>query len=451
MAILTTMRNRFYNNDGTVAAGGKVYTYVAGTTTPVATYTDNTGNVQNTNPIILDAKGEADIWSSSLIKVNVLQSDNTQVTGWPVDYIGSAPSIGILSYRGKWNATTNTPTLASGSGTRGYTYIVEVAGTTSIDGVATWAVEDYIAFNGTAWEKIPSGASQATSASVSAAAALASQVAAAASESASNASATLASQWATLTTGNVSATDYSSKAYAIGGTGVTSAIGAAKEWAITVGSAVIVGAYSAKEWAVGTFTRGSASGGSAKDWATYTSGTVDNAEYSAKKYANDAAASAASVNLPSITIANAANMIRVNAGGTGYETQTPAQVLSNIGAATIVANTFTGQQTFAEVKDTVHTITDGAAFEIDPINGSIQIVTLGASRTPAATNFEAGQTVILGIDDGTAYAVTWTTVAPVWVKAGGTASAPTLATTGYTWILLWKVGAVMYAAEVGKP
>jgi hypothetical protein len=116
-----------------------------------------------------------------------------------------------------------------------------------------------------------------------------------------------------------------------------------------------------------------------------------------------------------------------------------------------VAQSFTAQQTFKEVKDTVHTITDGAAFEIDPANGSIQVVTLGASRTPAATNFEAGQVVLLGIDDGTSYTITWTTVNPTWVKAGGTASAPTLATTGYTWILLWKVSSTIYATEVGKP
>jgi hypothetical protein len=120
-------------------------------------------------------------------------------------------------------------------------------------------------------------------------------------------------------------------------------------------------------------------------------------------------------------------------------------------AKTDVAQSFTAQQTFKEVKDTVHTITDGAGFEIDPANGSIQVVTLGASRTPAATNFEAGQVVLLGIDDGSAYTITWSTVNPTWVKVGGTGSAPTLATTGYTWILLWKVSTTLYATEVGKP
>jgi citrate lyase gamma subunit len=116
-----------------------------------------------------------------------------------------------------------------------------------------------------------------------------------------------------------------------------------------------------------------------------------------------------------------------------------------------VAQSWTAQQTFKELKDTVHTITDGAAFEIDPANGSIQTVTLGANRTPAAANFEAGQIVLLGIDDGTAFTITWTTVAVTWVKAGGTASAPTLATTGFTWVLLWKVGSTIYGVEVGKP
>jgi hypothetical protein len=116
-----------------------------------------------------------------------------------------------------------------------------------------------------------------------------------------------------------------------------------------------------------------------------------------------------------------------------------------------VAQSFTAQQTFKEVKDTVHTITDGAGFEIDPANGSIQVVTLGADRTPAATNFEAGQVVLLGVDDGSNYNITWTTVNPTWVKVGGTASAPSLADSGYTWILLWKVSTTIYATEVGSP
>ena len=134
-------------------------------------------------------------------------------------------------------------------------------------------------------------------------------------------------------------------------------------------------------------------------------------------------------------------------GGTTPKTLTVDDDLTTAQAARRdAANTFTGQQTFKEVKDTVFTITDGAAFEIDPLNGNVQIITLGASRTPAATNFEAGQAVLLGIDDGTAFSVTWSTVAVTWLKVGGTGAAPTLAATGYTWINLFKVGSVIYGS-----
>lgn len=95
--------------------------------------------------------------------------------------------------------------------------------------------------------------------------------------------------------------------------------------------------------------------------------------------------------------------------------------------------------------DGVLTITDGASVDIDPASGGIQVWTLGANRTPTATNFTAGQAVTLMIADGTAFAVTWTTIGVVWV--GGTA--PTLPTTGYGVIELWKVGTTVYGAYVG--
>ena len=102
-----------------------------------------------------------------------------------------------------------------------------------------------------------------------------------------------AADWAVKTNGIVDSTDYSSKAWAIGGTGVTDASGAgpAKDWATETTGQVDGTEYSAKEYAVGTQTRGTT--GSAKDWATYTGGTVDGAEYSAKYYAEEAAASVA--------------------------------------------------------------------------------------------------------------------------------------------------------------
>jgi hypothetical protein len=132
-----------------------------------------------------------------------------------------------------------------------------------------------------------------------------------------------ARDWARKTDGIVDSTDYSAKAWAIGGTDVTDTAsrGAAKEWAIETSGTVDTTSYSAKEYAQGTqaSTGGSAkdfaqktdggvsgdtslhsakawavggtgvtdtaSKGAAKEWATETSGTVDTSDYSAKEYA----------------------------------------------------------------------------------------------------------------------------------------------------------------------
>ena len=122
-------------------------------------------------------------------------------------------------------------------------------------------------------------------------------VANAANINAAPANAQLANDWAVKVNGIVDSSDYSSKAWAVGGTGVTDASGAgpAKDWATETTGQVDGTEYSSKEYAIGAQRRGQANGGSAKDWATYTSGTVDNAGYSAKYWAEQAAASADNV------------------------------------------------------------------------------------------------------------------------------------------------------------
>jgi hypothetical protein len=61
---------------------------------------------------------------------------------------------GGLSYQGAWNASTNSPTLASGVGTSGYYYVVSTAGSTNLDGITDWKAGDWLIYNGTAWQKI---------------------------------------------------------------------------------------------------------------------------------------------------------------------------------------------------------------------------------------------------------------------------------------------------------
>ncbi len=59
-----------------------------------------------------------------------------------------------LNYVGTWNASTNTPTLTSGVGTKSTFYKVSVAGTTNLDGNATWNVGDIALFDGAHWDYI---------------------------------------------------------------------------------------------------------------------------------------------------------------------------------------------------------------------------------------------------------------------------------------------------------
>jgi hypothetical protein len=63
-----------------------------------------------------------------------------------------------LVYAGTWNASTNTPTLASGVGTANTFYIVSVAGTTTLNGISNWGVGDWAIFNGTVWQRVEGGA-----------------------------------------------------------------------------------------------------------------------------------------------------------------------------------------------------------------------------------------------------------------------------------------------------
>lgn len=84
-SLMPEARQRYYNNDGTVAAGCYLYTYAAGTTTPKAAWTDSAGTIAHTNPIVLDAKGEAVIFWDGAYKVDLKTAAGTQVTGYPVD------------------------------------------------------------------------------------------------------------------------------------------------------------------------------------------------------------------------------------------------------------------------------------------------------------------------------------------------------------------------------
>lgn len=94
MAVVTpTAKAQFIDAAGVPLAGGYLYTYAAGTTTPQATYTDSTASTANSNPIVLDSRGEANIWlSSAEYKFKLTDANGTEI--WTVDNI-AAPSTAL--------------------------------------------------------------------------------------------------------------------------------------------------------------------------------------------------------------------------------------------------------------------------------------------------------------------------------------------------------------------
>ena len=101
------------------------------------------------------------------------------------------------------------------------------------------------------------------------------------------------------------------------------------------------------------------------------------------------------------------------------------------------------QPTVKAVIETRYAVT-GTTPAIDPANGGIQTWTLSGNSTPT-DSLGDGESVTLHIDDGTAYTITWTSLVGEWI--GGTA--PTLATTGYSVVELWKVNTTVYGAGLG--
>ncbi len=167
-----------FSGDATSVAGTTALT-LANVNTAVGTF----GGASDTLSITVNAKGLITGISSQAINIPVAQVTGAEATankGIANGYasldasghipVGQMPSsiTGSMSYVGTWNASTNTPQLASGTGSNGQFYVVSVAGTTAIDGTAQWSVGDFIVFTGTQgsggkWEKLEGGASEVLS------------------------------------------------------------------------------------------------------------------------------------------------------------------------------------------------------------------------------------------------------------------------------------------------
>ena len=98
MNLSPSFRPRFFDNvTGAPLAGGQVFTYLAGTSTPQTTYSNSTGTT-NTNPVVLDANGYADIWLDPTLAYKIVLMDANSNLLWSVDQVTYTTGIST------WNA-----------------------------------------------------------------------------------------------------------------------------------------------------------------------------------------------------------------------------------------------------------------------------------------------------------------------------------------------------------
>jgi hypothetical protein len=111
--------------------------------------------------------------SQALLDTYQLRSEKGNANGYAsLDSLGKVPisqlPSSLMEYKGMWNAATNTPTLANGTGDTGDVYICNVAGTVNFGaGPITFAVGDYVIYSGTIWQRSSGAVGTVTSVAAS--------------------------------------------------------------------------------------------------------------------------------------------------------------------------------------------------------------------------------------------------------------------------------------------
>jgi hypothetical protein len=83
---------QFFTAAGVPLVGGKLFTYASGTTVPLATYTSSAATTANANPVILDSRGEANVWFGPS-RYTLLLKDSLDNLIWSVDGVNSVLGV----------------------------------------------------------------------------------------------------------------------------------------------------------------------------------------------------------------------------------------------------------------------------------------------------------------------------------------------------------------------
>jgi hypothetical protein len=135
------------NANAVAITGGNATVTTLSATTVNADYVDN-------------LLGALDLQSAGVTKLQItaggvlVTQDPTQNLQVATKQYVDQKVIGGIVYKGLWNAATNTPPLASGVGVAGELYVVEVSGTTDLDGITNWVKNNWALFDGVAWQQL---------------------------------------------------------------------------------------------------------------------------------------------------------------------------------------------------------------------------------------------------------------------------------------------------------
>lgn len=107
------LKQRYFDANGNPLAGGLLYTYQAGTTTPQATYTDSSGVTPNSNPVVLDANGEANVWLDISLSYKFILEDASGANQWTTDNVIGLITNNTVSTAAIQDGAVTTPKLAN--------------------------------------------------------------------------------------------------------------------------------------------------------------------------------------------------------------------------------------------------------------------------------------------------------------------------------------------------